>query len=36
MGLGGVGGAGPEGGPPNITEGAGQAPTNRVFTPYSF
>ena len=25
MGLGGVGGAGPEG-PPNVTEGAGQAP----------
>ena len=31
----GVGGDGPEG-PPNVTEGAGQAPTNRVFTPYSF
>ena len=34
MGLGGFGGAGPEG-PPNVTEGALGSATNRVFTPYS-
>jgi hypothetical protein len=36
MGLGGFGGAGPEG-PPNVTEGAGQAPPpTGCVRPYSF
>jgi hypothetical protein len=36
MGLGGFGGAGPEG-PPNVTEGAGQAPPpTGCLRPYSF
>ena len=36
MGLGGFGGAGPEG-PPNVTEGAGQAPPpTGCLRPYSY